>query len=420
MQIHAATLNAETSQQADHKTVAPFLRGEGLPSSRSEHWRMTPISRLYDRQYQAIETSVATLEAMRQAVQEYVTHWQVVSQRLVVLCDGLWQQELSDFPACTLSLDNLPTTDYHRLPFMGQNHAVATPITHIVLAQDLGSSPLHVLCLSSGAPTLASFGKLHITAKAEASAVLVESHVSLPHVASQPYDHYVNQWVALDVQQGARLSHYKCQQLDDHVLHIAATHAQIAEKAHYDGFVLHLGGQQVRHDHEMIIHGSQAHASINGAYIGTGSQHIDNTSQIQHAAPESTSREVFKGVLADKAKGVFQARIHVHQVAQLTDAYQMNRALLLSPLAEINAKPELEIYADDVKCSHGATVGELDSDQLFYLTSRGISRTNATTMLIEAYLEDVFEGMGNQACATIFASLAREKLHTIAMQMHTE
>jgi Fe-S cluster assembly protein SufD len=132
---------------------------------------------------------------------------------------------------------------------------------------------------------------------------------------------------------------------------------------------------------------------MNGAQLLRDGQHADTTTALDHAAPDCASRQTYKTVLTGKSRGVFQGKIHVHQVAQRTDGYQMNQALLLSPEAEIDSKPQLEIYADDVKCSHGATVGAIDAEQLFYLRARGIPEAQARSILIEAFLQDAVEGV---------------------------
>jgi Fe-S cluster assembly protein SufD len=134
---------------------------------------------------------------------------------------------------------------------------------------------------------------------------------------------------------------------------------------------------------------------MNGAQLVAEGQHADTTTFLDHAAPDCASRQTYKTVLAGRSRGVFQGKILVRQVAQRTDGYQMNQALLLSDDAEINAKPQLEIYADDVKCSHGATVGALDEAQLFYLRARGIPAGQARAMLIEAFLTEAIEGVTN-------------------------
>ncbi len=143
---------------------------------------------------------------------------------------------------------------------------------------------------------------------------------------------------------------------------------------------------------------------MNGVQLIGDGQHADTTTSLDHAAPNCASRQTYKTVLAGRSRGVFQGKIHVHQVAQKTDGYQMNQALLLSPDAEIDSKPQLEIYADDVKCSHGATVGALDADSLFYLRSRGIPESQAKAMLVEAFLHEAVETVTDE---TLRAALTR-------------
>jgi len=142
---------------------------------------------------------------------------------------------------------------------------------------------------------------------------------------------------------------------------------------------------------------------MNGVQLVADGQHADTTTALDHAAPDCASRQTYKTVLSGRSRGVFQGKILVRQIAQKTDGYQMNQALLLSPEAEIDCKPQLEIYADDVKCSHGATVGALDPEQLFFLRSRGIPKAQAKAMLVEAFLTEAVEAVAD---ADIRASLA--------------
>ncbi|HEY0421512.1 MAG TPA: SufD family Fe-S cluster assembly protein, partial [Acetobacteraceae bacterium] len=141
----------------------------------------------------------------------------------------------------------------------------------------------------------------------------------------------------------------------------------------------------------------EAAAHLNAAQLLGGMQHADFTTVVRHAAPNTASRQTVKNVLTGRAHGVFQGKIEVDRVAQKTDGYQMNQALLLSPDAEINSKPQLEIYADDVKCSHGATVGELDPNQLFYLRSRGVPEAEARPMLVRAFLAEALDPIEHEA-----------------------
>jgi Fe-S cluster assembly protein SufD len=172
-----------------------------------------------------------------------------------------------------------------------------------------------------------------------------------------------------------------------------------------------LGGVLVRNELNVALNGEGAHANCSGLYYGRQRQHIDNHTTIRHAVPGCTSRELYKGILDDRARGVFHGRVVVEQDAQLTVAEQQNPNLLLSRDAEIDTKPQLEIYADDVKCSHGATVGELDKKQLFYMQSRGIDLASAKTLLTYAFAAQVIE--------EIEIDSLREELTTrVAEQMH--
>ncbi|MGI4939803.1 MAG: SufB/SufD family protein, partial [Janthinobacterium lividum] len=164
-----------------------------------------------------------------------------------------------------------------------------------------------------------------------------------------------------------------------------------AEGAVYDSFGLTLGGRLARNEIHARLHGPNGMVHLNGAQLLGGSQHADFTTVVQHQAPSCGSRQTVKNVLSGRSRGVFQGRIEVDRIAQKTDGYQMNQALLLSPDAEIDAKPELQIYADDVKCSHGATVGELDAEQMFYLRSRGVPLVQARAMLVRAFLAEALD-----------------------------
>src|SRR6202000_3016604 len=167
-----------------------------------------------------------------------------------------------------------------------------------------------------------------------------------------------------------------------------------------------MGARLSRIEMHVDLNGPGAVAHLNGANILGGSQHADFTSVVGHRAPQGTSRQTVKNVLAGRSRGVFQGRIEVARDAQKTDGYQMNQALLLSPEAEIDCKPELEIFADDVKCSHVATVGELDAEQLFYLRSRGIPDAEARSILVRAFLAEALDAVTDDTIRTILETAA--------------
>ena len=195
----------------------------------------------------------------------------------------------------------------------------------------------------------------------------------------------------INLGEGASLRHDRLQIGNVEGRFIGRIEADINEKAKLTQTLATLGGGFVRNEIAARLNGSEIEAQFNGLYLTRTGQHIDNVLKIDHTAPNSVSDQYYKGVLDGSARAAFAGKIHVHQAAQQTNAYQTNNNLLLSPDAEINTKPELEIYADDVKCSHGATAGELDERELFYLRSRGLDPETARTMLTFAFADEVLE-----------------------------
>jgi Fe-S cluster assembly protein SufD len=204
------------------------------------------------------------------------------------------------------------------------------------------------------------------------------------------------------VGEGATLSHFRLQAESTEAFHLATLRAEIAGNGAYEAFTAVIGAKISRAEFHVTLVGTQAHTHLNAAQLLCGAQHGDFTSVVQHKAPNCTSRQTVKSVLDGTARGVFQGRIEVDRIAQKTDGYQMNQALLLSPTAEMDIKPELQIFADDVKCSHGATIGALDPEQIFYLRSRGIAEAEARSMLIRAFLTEALEPVTHEIALAMF------------------
>jgi Fe-S cluster assembly protein SufD len=211
-----------------------------------------------------------------------------------------------------------------------------------------------------------------------------------------------NPVIEIEVAERAQLTHGRLQQDSREAFHLGTIYVDVAAEGVYDGFSLALGGRLGRTEIHARLGGAKAAVHLNAAQIMGGTQLSDFTTAIAHDAPNCASRQTVKSVLTGKSRAVFQGRIEVARIAQKTDGYQMNQALLLSPDAEINSKPELEIYADDVKCSHGATVGALDPEQLFYLRSRGIPADAARMMLVRAFLNDAFDAVSHDGLRAVF------------------
>jgi Fe-S cluster assembly protein SufD len=209
---------------------------------------------------------------------------------------------------------------------------------------------------------------------------------------------------------GALLEHVRCQNEDLQSVHIGNLSVHQSTGSTYLNTNAQFGAAIGRVDVNVWIDGEHTETSLNGAYCGSGEQILDNHTRIDHAKPHCHSFEIYKGILGDRATGIFNGKIFVYEDAQKTDAKQSNQAILLSPTATINTKPQLEIFADDVKCTHGATVGQLREDALFYLRARGIPEAEAKALLVYAFVAEVFEKIGNGPVIEALESMLFTKL----------
>jgi Fe-S cluster assembly protein SufD len=218
-------------------------------------------------------------------------------------------------------------------------------------------------------------------------ASLVESH------AGPSGGYFTNAVAEIVLQPGAVLDHSRIQRESPQGFHISSTHVVAARSSTFASHSVSFGGALVRNDVTAVLDGEGAECTLNGLYFGDGRRLVDNHTTIDHAKAHCSSREVYKGILAGHARAVFNGKIIVRPDAQKTDAKQTNKALLLSEDAQINTKPQLEIFANDVKCTHGAAVGQMDDEAIFYLRSRGLSQHEARTLLIHAFAGDVINRM---------------------------
>ena len=200
--------------------------------------------------------------------------------------------------------------------------------------------------------------------------------------------------------ENATLDHYKLQYESARAYHVGSLHVRAQRSARFAAHSVSAGGALVRNDVVAVLDGEGVDCTLNGLYLADGQRLVDNHTTIDHARPHCGSRETYKGILADRAHGVFNGKIIVRPDAQKTDAKQTNRALLLSEDARINTKPQLEIFANDVKCTHGAAVGQLDDEARFYLRARGLSEAAARHLLIRAFAADVLQRLPLDAVRT--------------------
>ena len=296
----------------------------------------------------------------------------------------------------TLAERILPSAD---LPLVGLN-ASSLAESQILRITGKAQEPIR---LTSEGRSGQFHNRLLVVVEAGASATLVETHRGQGR-------YFNNSVIEIDLAEGASLDHVVLQDESDEATHISTIGVRLAAKAAYRSQILHLGGKLVRRETHGLMNGPDADFNLAGASLVKGSQHIDNTTRLVHRAAHCPSQQLFKTVLEEEGHGVFQGTVLVERGAQKTNAHQLSRALLLSDRAAMDNRPELEIFADDVKCGHGATIGDIDENQLFYMRARGVDEMTARRLLIEAFLAEVVDQVGNEAIRGELAGLLNERL----------
>ena len=367
----------------------------GLPSVRDEAWKYTSLRGLAESAFEEPLTAVASAP-------DFAADPEIDAPHLV-LVDGRYQPELST-PPNTVAIETFSERPEFgqladaALPMVALNTMLADDGLHLHVAEGVDAGALVLLSIGRDNHRPVAFHPRHRIDLAPGA------RLTLVEIARGDGVYLHNAVSEIIVGPGAALTHIRLQQEAAGAFHVQTSFVEIAERGVYDAFVLTLGARLARTEIHARLLGPQAAVHLNGAQLLGDRQHGDITTVVAHDAPNCASRQTIKNVLTDRARGVFQGRIEVARVAQKTDGYQMNQALLLSPDAEIDCKPQLEIYADDVKCSHGATVGELDAEQLFFLRSRGIPEPQARAILVRAFLTEAMDVIAHEGARAMLES----------------
>jgi len=374
----------------------------GLPHRRVEEWKYTDLRALMRDAKPLAAPPDAAAKARAKSAGALLGD---VETRRLVFIDGAFVPELSDTANLEpgLTVGSLAKALADDDPLLATHLGKLAPASDVAVALNTalmgdgaviriaaGSTierPLHLLFVASAKPA-ATFTRSLVVAEPQARAMVIESHEG-----PAGSDYQVNAALELFVGDRAHVDHVKIIGEGADALHISTLAAAIGGKARFNAFTFTAGGAVVRNQLFLKFDGEDTVAGIRGASLLKGRQHADTTLVADHVAQRCQSREVFKSVLDGEAHGVFQGRIVVRPHAQKTDAKMMTRALLLSERAEADNKPELEIFADDVQCGHGATAGALDDELKFYLMARGIPRPEAEALLIRAFLGEAIDGI---------------------------
>ncbi len=371
------------------------LKARGLPTRRVEEWKYTDLRNLM-REFPA-PAAVPDAKAIAAArnVQGAITVGDVSEVLFVngqdvtsAAPNGVEWQRLSD--AKVMPAQVARERAYQDNAAVALNSAFATDATLLrVPAGTTPGKPVHLAFHLVGDAS-STFPRVQVSVEKGASLTLIETHHSANGVGYQTHA-----LIEIDVAEGASVEYIRVNQTGDEAITLSTFGLTLAKDAAFSSFTMTASGSVSRQQIFARVVGTGVNAAFRGAALLRGRQHADATLVIEHAAPHGVSREMFKSVLDDQSRSVFQGKIVVQQAAQKTDGKMMTQALLLSDDAEMNAKPELEIFADDVVCGHGATAGALDEDLLFYLKARGIPDKEAEALLVQAFVGEAIEPIAN-------------------------
>jgi Fe-S cluster assembly protein SufD len=395
-----------TSKIADARRQAfESYERVGLPHRRIEDWKYTDLRVLMrDVLPLAAAPDAAALKRADAAAKVHA----IEGARRLVLVDGVFAAKLSDVGRLETGLsirtlhDVLEADDaalHAQLlapdnsdAMVALNSAMMTDGLVIEIADGVAlTQPLHIVHIASAAQPAAMFTRSLLKLGKAATATLVESYIAADGAKS----YQVHDALVLAIGDGARLDHVRLVEDDRDAFNISSSVVTLGTRAHSNTFGMTSGAAVSRYQAVIAVAGEHSRVETNGVNLLNGRQHADTTLFLDHAVPNCSSREIFRAVVDDRGHSVFQGRIIVRPKAQKTDAKMMTRALLLSDEAEADNKPELEIFADDVTCGHGATTGALDESLLFYLRARGLSEKQAQALLIQAFVGEAIEQIAN-------------------------
>jgi Fe-S cluster assembly protein SufD len=377
----AFTASHQSRESAFHR----FLES-GFPTTRDEEWRHTNVA------------PIAAVPFVRARAASPTGHdvdpFRFAGVPAIVLVNGLVSMELSALDALPPGMTVRTTTENpgntSMAAFADLNAAFFEQIVVVSIASHaIVEMPLHVLSLvvATGEPSIVA-PRVVIHVGEGAQCHVIEDYAGLGSGTT-----LTTAITNVILDSGAVVDHVKLQRESSSAFHVASLQAQLGRASTFASRALTFGGRIVRNDITALLAGEGAECTLNGLYVATGRRLVDTHTTIDHAQPHCPSHEVYKGILAGHAHAVFNGKIIVRPQAQKTNAKQTNKALLLSDEAQVNTKPQLEIFADDVKCTHGAAIGQLDEDALFYLRARGVAEADARHMLIEAFAGEIIDGI---------------------------
>lgn len=393
---------------------------KGFPTLRDEDWKYTNVIPLIKKNYKLSNDTPHTLTT--DDFEKIIPfHFDSYS---IVFVNGFFSKELSQLNqlAAEITITNLAEAVdskneiiQHYLENYCKTNTAGFDAFNNVFAQDGAfvlisdhhhlKKPIQLVFINTHPHDALQATRNIIIANNNSQATIIENYLSIGD-----HHYFTNTITQIHLANNAKVMHYKLIEENQNTLHVGSTFVEQAEHSEFKGFNITMGGQLVRSDTHVLLNETNAHCTLNGLYLTAGKQHIDHHTLVDHVSPHTSSQEFYKGILADQSRAVFNGKVVVRPNAFKTNAQQTNKNLLLTDGAEIDTKPQLEIYTDDVQCTHGATVGQIDQNALFYLRSRGMSETSARGALIYAFAKEIIEQISLEKIRHYLRNKLSEKL----------
>lgn len=394
--------------QTIRERALALLQDQLLPNTREEEWRFTDLSPLYTTNFQPAQPTTGVS----------LGKWAIADlPHRIVLVNGYYSPDLSSSLPAGVTVQHLTEEDLQ--PYLAQQsgfNEVFTAINTVCFSDGVLlriqkhqsiEAPIHLLHLSSPeTSSTVSFPRTLVLSETGSTATIIEEYGSLTEGT-----YWTNAVTEVYLEPNAQLQHIRTQREVGNAFHIGKTAVSQERDSHYRLTTINLGARISRHNPEITIAGVQTETTLNGLTLALDTQLADTHSLIHFTQPHCTAQQLNKCIVGDRARGVFNGKIYVPKAAQQTNAAQLSRNLLLSPKARVDTKPQLEIIADDVKCAHGATVSQLDDEEIFYLQSRGLDRESASDLLVKGFAAEVLENIPVPALRSQLLKAVLESIH---------
>lgn len=367
-----------------------YIEEKGIPNNKHEDYKYCNLEAVFRKEFKTVTNKLNSVSN--------VDDFKLKDCVNIVVVNGEYKKELSDKTSeaviSTLAEADKTILADHITKYANVNSdafiAINTAFSAsglFVHVRSILTKPIHIINISSASENSVVNPRQLVVCEKSSEATIIESFVSDRNSAK----YFSNHLSEVFIGENAKIKSYRIQHEDENCFQVNTTQVSVKRYGNYETNTFTFGGSLVRNNLNVVLSDDLCEAHLNGLFIMNGSQLFDNHTLVDHQKPNCQSNELYKGIAKDKSTGVFNGKIYVRKDAQKTNAYQSSKNILLSDDATINTKPQLEIYADDVKCSHGTSTGKIDEDALFYLKARGIGDDNARKLLLQAFAQELFD-----------------------------